>query len=100
MNSNISAGFSEGLRIANRQTKISDSAKYSLILYGEIGIFFVQKTAHSSSGLGRRPLTPVTRVRLPYALPPAPVAQLDRVLGYGPRGCGFDSLRAYHLIDN
>jgi hypothetical protein len=26
--------------------------------------------AHSSRGLGRRPLTPVTRVRIPYALPP------------------------------
>ena len=67
MNSNISAGFNEGLKIVESQIKIT---KYSLILYGEIGIFFVQKTAHSSSGLGRWPLTPVTRVRLPYALPP------------------------------
>src|ERR1700726_1273289 len=28
--------------------------------------------AHSSRGPGRRPLTPVTRVRIPYALPAAP----------------------------
>ena len=28
--------------------------------------------ARSSSGLGRRPLTPVTRVRIPYGLPSAP----------------------------
>ena len=27
----------------------------------------------------------------------APVAQLDRVLGYEPRGWEFDSLRAHHL---
>jgi hypothetical protein len=29
----------------------------------------VLSTAHSSRGLGRRPLTAVTRVRIPYALP-------------------------------
>ena len=28
-----------------------------------------RQVAHSSRGLGRRPLTPVTRVRIPYALP-------------------------------
>jgi hypothetical protein len=27
----------------------------------------------------------------------APVAQLDRVLGYEPRGQEFESLRAYHI---
>jgi hypothetical protein len=31
-------------------------------------------TAHSSRGPGRRPLTPVTRVRIPYALPAASFA--------------------------
>ena len=29
----------------------------------------LRHVAHSSRGLGRRPLTPVTRVRIPYALP-------------------------------
>ncbi len=33
------------------------------------------RTAHSSRGPGRRPLTPVTRVRIPYALPPPDVPQ-------------------------
>ena len=28
----------------------------------------------------------------------APVAQLDRVFGYEPKGQGFESLRAHHLI--
>jgi hypothetical protein len=28
----------------------------------------------------------------------APVAQLDRALGCGPKGRGFKSLRAYHII--
>ena len=55
--------------------------------------------ARSSRGLGRRPLTPVARVRIPYALQNliihALVAQLDRASGYGPEGWGFDSLRAY-----
>ena len=27
----------------------------------------------------------------------APVAQLDRALGFGPRGWGFESLRVYHF---
>jgi hypothetical protein len=30
----------------------------------------------------------------------APVAQLDRVLGYEPRGWEFDSLRAHHPFNN
>ena len=29
----------------------------------------------------------------------APVAQLDRASGFGPEGLGFESLRAYHLIN-
>ena len=29
----------------------------------------------------------------------APVAQLDRVLGYEPRGREFESLRAHHLLN-
>ena len=32
----------------------------------------VETVAHSSRGPGRRPLTPVTRVRIPYALPTFP----------------------------
>ncbi len=45
--------------------------------------------AHSSRGSGRRPLTAVTRVRIPYALPKisgAPIAQLDRASDYGSEG--------------
>ncbi len=30
----------------------------------------------------------------------APVAQLDRVLGYEPRGQEFESLRAHHLTSH
>ena len=29
----------------------------------------------------------------------APVAQLDRVIGFEPIGRGFESLRAHHLFD-
>ena len=27
----------------------------------------------------------------------APIAQLDRAFGYGPKGCGFDSYWAHHF---
>ena len=27
----------------------------------------------------------------------APLAQLDRAFGYGPKGCGFNSYKARHL---
>ena len=47
--------------------------------------------------LRHRPFTAVTRVRFPSGSPIsyAPVAQLDRVFGYEPKGRGFESLPAY-----
>ena len=36
--------------------------------------------------------------RAVFSTPRAPVAQLDRVLGFGPRGCGFESCRARHFL--
>ena len=36
---------------------------------------------------------------MPYNTAHAPVAQLDRVLGFEPRGQEFESLRARHLKD-
>jgi hypothetical protein len=39
-----------------------------------------------------------SRVRIPLSPPiNAPVAQLDRVFGYEPKGREFESLRAHHL---
>ena len=39
-------------------------------------------TPRSSSGLGRRTLTPVTRVQIPYGVPPLPLSlRIVRALG-------------------
>src|SRR5258707_15631626 len=62
-------------------------------------IFRVPTTlAHSSRGPGRRPLTAVTRVRIPYALPRydinstgAPSAVTPRTQGRQPRICASEN---------
>jgi hypothetical protein len=44
-------------------------------------------------------LAQVTGVRIPVPQHEyAPVAQLDRAFGYGPKGWGFDSSRAYYHL--
>ena len=43
---------------------------------------FASYKPRSSSGLGRRPLTPVTRVQIPYGVPPLPPSlRIVRALG-------------------
>ena len=53
----------------NRSSQVTDET--SLHLNIVCGIFPL-RVARSSRGLGRRPLTPVTRVRIPYGLPRFP----------------------------
>ena len=46
----------------------------------------------------QRTLTPLIGVRIPVPQQVnAPVAQLDRAFGYGPKGWGFESSWAYNL---
>ena len=42
-------------------------------------------------------LTLLEKRSMKYNTAHAPVAQLDRVLGYEPRGRAFESLRAHHI---
>src|SRR5690625_5419862 len=60
--------------------------------------FFKFILPRSSRGLGRRPFTAVTRVRIPYAVLAdflmELVAQLVRAPGSGPGGRGFNSHQA------
>ena len=53
-----------GVRILPRQRSLTAE----LISIIDASSLFIHKLARSSSGLGRWPLTPVTGVRLPYAL--------------------------------
>ena len=50
--------FSKGVEPSGANVYNTPSLRFAAVL-----------VAHSSRGLGRRPLTPVTRVRIPYALP-------------------------------
>src|SRR5690625_6209652 len=64
--------------------------------------FFKFILPRSSRGLGRRPFTAVTRVRIPYAVLAAflmeLVAQWVRVPGCGLVGRGFNSLQLPFII--
>ncbi len=48
--------------------------------------------------MGPRLIAVANRVILDYPSETARVAQLDRALASGARGCGFDPRRAYQLL--
>ena len=48
--------------------------------------------------LKQRKLTVSEKCSVTYNVAHAPVAQLDRVLGYEPRGRAFESLRAHQIV--
>ena len=60
----------EGFPIVRRTASADRGRRPGLCPFGDgrpLGSATLSRTAHSSSGLGRRPLTAVARVRIPYA---------------------------------